>query len=39
MGDEYTILDRWNKIYFNVPTEEVTDEKPLKKQLVQIEDF
>lgn len=39
VGDEYTILDRWNKIYFNVPTEEVTDEKPIKKQLVQIEDF
>ena len=33
------LLDRWNKAYFNVPMEEMTDEKPSKEQLTQIEEF
>ena len=33
------ILDRWNKAYLNVPTDEGEEEKPSEEQLTQIEEF
>ena len=33
------ILDRWNKAYLNVPTDEGEEEKPSEEQLAQIEEF
>ncbi len=33
------ILDRWNKAYLNIPTDEVEEEKPSEEQLAQIEEF